>query len=54
MPPTEEETQTPPAREQETGSSNNGIDLKALAEKVYELLKKEARIERERTGHRRR
>ena len=54
MPPTEENTQTPPDREQETENPSNGIDLKALAEKVYELLKKEARIERERTGQRRR
>ena len=26
------------------------VDLKALAEKIYQLLKKEARIERERLG----
>ena len=40
-------------RGQETRGPDNKIDLHALAEKVYELLKKEARIERERTGRRR-
>ena len=53
MPSAEEDTQTQTARGQETSGSENKIDLQALAEKVYELLKKEARIERERTGRRR-
>ena len=46
------ETDVPAAsdREQETRSTGDKIDLRTLAQKVYELLKKEARIERERTG----
>lgn len=40
-------TQEAPA----TGVSPAGeVDLKALAEKIYQLLKEEARIERERQG----
>ena len=39
--------------EQETADSTQEVDLQALADKVYELLKKEARIERERRGSRR-
>jgi len=39
-----EETRLPATR---------GIDLEALAEKVYRLLKEEARLERERLGRRR-
>ena len=31
-------------------SSEEDIDLEALAEKVFELLKQEARVERERRG----
>ncbi len=31
-------------------STESEIDLEALARKIYELLKKEARIERERLG----
>ena len=41
-------------REQETDdTANDEVDLQALAEKVYQLLKEEARIERERLGRRR-
>ena len=35
-------------------SASQEIDLKALAKKIYELLKKEARVERERLGPTRR
>jgi hypothetical protein len=52
--PQREDTETPSDREQETDESANGeIDVQALAEKVYELLKEEARVERERLGRRR-
>ena len=52
--PQREETEIQSEREQDTDDSANGeIDLQALAEKVYELLKEEARIERERLGRRR-
>ncbi len=45
-------------RPPESGRSNEpvqaareqAIDLQALAEKIYELLKQEARLERERSG----
>ena len=33
-----------------TDQSASTIDLKELAEKIVELLKREARLERERTG----
>jgi hypothetical protein len=33
-------------------SSRTEIDLQALAEKIYRLLKEEARLERERLGRR--
>jgi hypothetical protein len=36
---------------EEEGSAQE-VDLQALADKVYELLKEEARIERERRGSR--
>jgi hypothetical protein len=39
-----------PAPEARQAASLDQIDLKALAEKIYQLLKKEARIERERLG----
>ena len=54
MPSTGEGTETQADRGQETRDSGKKIDLQALAEKVYELLKRKARIERERTGQRRR
>ena len=38
--------------EQEASDSEQEVDLQALADKVYELLKEEARIERERRGSR--
>ena len=37
---------------EEHGSAQGEIDLAALAEKLYELLREEARIERERLGRR--
>jgi hypothetical protein len=50
----EEVSTTPSRNEQETGdSANDEVDVQALAAKVYELLKEEARIERERLGRRR-
>jgi len=52
--PQREDTEIPSDREQETDdSANSEIDVQALAEKVYELLKEEARVERERLGRRR-
>jgi hypothetical protein len=52
--PRTDDNATAPDNEQETGNpANDEIDVQALAEKVYELLKKEARIERERLGRRR-
>lgn len=39
-----------PAQETRQTPALDQIDLKALAEKIYQLLKKEARIERERLG----
>ena len=52
--PQTDDSTTAPGNEQETGdSANDKIDVRALAEKVYELLKEEARIERERLGRRR-
>jgi hypothetical protein len=39
-----------PAQEAGQAAALEQIDLKALARKIYELLKKEARIERERQG----
>ena len=52
MPTAETSAPAQQDRGQETGSPEGKIDLHALALKVYELLKKEARIERERTGRR--
>ena len=50
----EQQAETQPSGNTETGSSSNQeIDRQALAEKVYKLLKEEARIERERLGRRR-
>ena len=50
----EEVSTTPPDSEPETDdSANDEIDVQALAAKVYELLKEEARLERERLGWRR-
>jgi len=53
MPSAETDAPAQSDRTQETRGSDKKIDLHALAAKVYELLKKEARIERERTGRRR-
>jgi len=53
MPAADTESQAQSGRGQETRGSDGKIDLHALALKVYELLKKQARIERERTGRRR-
>jgi hypothetical protein len=44
---------TAESKEQETEGTAQEVDLEALADKVYELLKEEARIERERRGRRR-
>jgi hypothetical protein len=41
-----------PAQQTNASAAQNGIDLNALAEKIYRLLKKEARLERERLGRR--
>ena len=38
--------------EQAGGSAGQEVDLKALAQKVYDLLRNELRIERDRLGHR--
>ena len=40
------------ARPPAEGSTAPEIDLEALARKIYELLKREVRIERERLGRR--
>lgn len=50
--PTENDP-SPEANEQGAEDEAQKVDLQALADKVYELLKKEARIERERRGSRR-
>jgi hypothetical protein len=44
---------SPPGQETEQQAGDE-VNLKALAERVYKLLKKEARIERQRLGKRRR
>lgn len=41
-----------PAQQTNASAPQSGIDLNALAEKIYRLLKKEARLERERLGRR--
>lgn len=41
-----------PAQQANASTPQDGIDLNALAEKIYRLLKKEARLERERLGRR--
>jgi hypothetical protein len=52
--PRTDDNSTAPDNEQETDNpANDEIDVQALADKVYELLKEEARIERERLGKRR-
>ena len=52
--PQRDDTETQSNLERETDDAANGeIDTQALADKVYELLKEEARIERERLGRRR-
>ncbi len=38
------------AAQPERSAAPPAIDLQALAEKIYELMKREARIERERAG----
>jgi len=54
QPQRKDDSTTPSDSEQETSDSANAeIDVQALAEKVYELLKEEARVERERLGRRR-
>jgi hypothetical protein len=53
MPTAETDTPAQSDRGQETRGAEPKIDLHALAQKVYELLKREARIECERTGQRR-
>ena len=53
MPEDQQDAPATEDKEQETEGAAQEVDLQALADKVYELLKKEARIERERRGRRR-
>ena len=48
-----EDVPTTESDEQETEGAAQEVDLQALADKVYEMLKEDARIERERQGRRR-
>jgi hypothetical protein len=55
LPSTTEATASTEGAQETRPPAGGEVDLKALAEKIYKLLKEEARLERERLGrHQRR